>query len=129
MPLKKRRMVSSEERRDNMDRGKTVKVEEDTMRCGRTDGRKWRCSRRRVEGYSMCEHHLLIRSARYRSENSKRETDDEEEGDDEKREEGRFGKCENEDGNNNNNKRKGAVKARSINSLLRDTDPLMPLNL
>lgn len=141
MPFKKRRMISfeeEEEKSDNMDRDKMVKGEEDLMRCRRTDGRRWRCNRRRVEGYSMCKHHLLTRSTRYRSENLKREIA--EEGDNEKKkkkkkvvmeeEEGCFGKCENEDENNNNNnyKRK-VVKARSINSLLRDTVPLIPLNL
>lgn len=109
-----------------MDRGKMVKEDDDLMRCGRTDGRKWRCSRKRVEGYSMCEHHLRTRSARYRNENSKTEIDEEEEEGDKKKEKGYFGKYENEDGNDN--KRKG-VKARSISSLLRDTAPLMPLNM
>ena len=163
MPLKKRRFISFEvdqEGSDDIDGGdKMVKVEgkeeeEDTStRCGRTDGKRWRCRGRRVEGHSMCEHHLLIRRVRYPGDNlMKREIgEDNGEGDGDdldnekkkkkkkkkrkrtKAEEGCFGNNDDDDNNNNNNNnnnsKKKVKKARSITSLLRDTVPFMHLNL
>lgn len=152
MPLKKRRFISFEvdqEGSDDIDAGdKMVKVEgkeEDTStRCGRTDGKRWRCRGRRVEGHSMCEHHLLIRRVRYPGDNlMKREIgEDNGEGDGDdldnekkkkkrkrtKAEEGCFGNND-DNNNNNNNSKKKVKKARSITSLLRDTVPYMHLNL
>ncbi|KAK9196526.1 hypothetical protein WN943_004655 [Citrus x changshan-huyou] len=155
MPLKKRRFISFEvdqEGSDDIDAGdKMVKVEgkeEDTStRCGRTDGKRWRCRGRRVEGHSMCEHHLLIRRVRYPGDNlMKREIgEDNGEGDGDdldnnkkkkkkkkrertKAEEGCFGNND-DNNNNNNNSKKKVKKARSITSLLRDTVPFMHLNL
>lgn len=146
MPLKKRRFISFEVEQEGSGdidgRGKMVKAEgegEDTStRCGRTDGKRWRCSGRRVEGYSMCEHHLLIRRVSCRSENlTKPEIGEGGEGDggnldDEKKNKKKKKRTKAEEGcfwNNNNNNNKKKVKARSINSLLRDTVPFMPLNL
>lgn len=31
---------------------------EESMRCTRTNGMRWRCSKRKLEGYAWCKHHV-----------------------------------------------------------------------
>lgn len=120
IPLKKRRMsfernlISEKEKKTN-----ESDASEEELRCRRSDGKKWRCTSRRVEGYSMCAHHLerekLSRSRgyrrhrRYNARRNQKTTITEDERKDGKRKK----------------KIMKQVKARSINSLVRNTVPLM----
>lgn len=99
-------------------------------RCSRVNGRGWRCCQQTLVGYSLCEHHLgkgRLRSMTSVRNTTKKKQEEKEENpsSNDNMEDHYYGQDDKKKPLMKKMKKLGVVKARSLSSLLGQTDNLV----